>query len=178
MWIICQWKYRIMFLGFRTKAAQSRPQFPQSTQILVFFYLTCQFWCRSNSHYWKLHKVMSCSNFLLKIFNVCVCKTKNSSLFIHKLYHIFKESHCIYIKICTRYFRQEKKKSGPYIFLINCFKLTYLVLQVLLWSELIAPESMERKIKEYSTHNKLSFNTAELSFSVSKAAESHVAGIN
>lgn len=75
-------------------------------------------------------------------------------------------------------FQAGKKKSGPYIFLINCFKLTYLVLQVLLSRELIAPESMEREIKEYSTHNKLSFNTAELSFSVSKAAESHVAGIN
>lgn len=119
MWIICQWKYRIMFLGFRTNAARSRPQFPQSTQILVCFYLTCQFWCRSNSHYWKLHKVMSCSNFLLKIFNVCVCKTKNSSLFLHKLYHIFKESHCIYIKICTRYFRQEKKNLVHTYFLLT-----------------------------------------------------------
>jgi len=43
---------------------------------------------------------------------------------------------------------QAGKPSGGYIFLINCFNSTYLVLQAALSEDLIASESAERKIKE------------------------------
>lgn len=94
MWTTCHWKYRIIFPVYRSR--QSRLQF------IYGIYLKLQFWPRSCSHFWKLHKALTCSNFLLKAVNVYLCKIKSSSLLLHEPCSIFNKSQLILCKIMYR----------------------------------------------------------------------------